>query len=130
MGKSKKEKWEEAQERMDRVRKEVDAMKGFKQIEFQPCLLCGKGMAHSNDLDFYRVKLERFMIDYGNVQMQRGLEMSMGAAASLASIMGPDRDLAKEPSPHKSFLICGPCAMDKEIPLAFLSQRSAEREED
>lgn len=106
----------------DEARKLVDKMQGFKQKEFEPCLLCGKGMAHSQDLDFYRVKLERFMIDYGAVQRQGGLEMPMGAAAGLAIIMGPDADLAKEPTPYSTFLVCGCCAMDKGMPIALLME--------
>ncbi len=118
------------QDRRSRIRKEVDAMQGFKQLEFQPCLLCGRGMAHNQDLDFYRVRLERFLIDYAKVQQQAGFEMSLGGAAALGQILGPDHDLAKEPSPQSPFLICGQCAMDKKTPLALLSERSVARDED
>ncbi len=116
----------ERQEARDLVRN----MKGFKQSELEACLLCDKGMAHSQDLDFYRVTLERFMIDYGAVQRQAGLETSMGAAAGLAQIMGPDEDLAKLPSPQPSFLVCGKCAMDKKLPLPRISERLATRDEE
>ncbi len=111
------------------LQKEIDAMKSFKQSEFQPCLLCGKGMGHNQDLDFYRVHLERFFIDYSKVQQQHGLEMSMGGAAALAQIMGPDHDLAKEVSPHPTFLVCSECAMDKGKPLALLSEYALNRED-
>lgn len=116
------------EEGLEEARREMAKMQGFKQSELQPCLVCGKGMAHSNDLDFYRVTLERFFLDYGAVRRQVGLEMSMGAAAVLASIMGPDEDIAKEPSPHASFLICGPCSMKEMLPLGVLSGRLSDRE--
>lgn len=117
-------------EAREEIRKEVAKMQGFKQAEFEDCLLCGKGMAHNQDLDFYRIKIERFFLDYGNIQMQHGLEMSVGGAASLAAIMGPDRDLAKEPSPHPTFLICGTCGLEKSLPLALMSEKLVKREEE
>lgn len=105
-------------------------MKGMKQSEFEPCLLCGKGMAHNNDLDFYRITFERFMIDYGAAQRQYGMELSMGAAAGLAQFMGPDEDMAKLPSPQPSFLVCGRCAMDQKLPIALISEQNATRDEE
>jgi len=49
---------------------------------------------HNGDRFFYRVKIEQFVVDMGAVQRQHGLEMSMGATASLAQIIGPDEDIA------------------------------------
>lgn len=58
---------------------------------------------------FYRVKMQRFGVDLRAVQEQHGLEMMLGNAA-LASIMGPDRDIATPITEEFTVLLCENCA--------------------
>lgn len=109
----------------------VDDLKGFKRDELKKCMKCGKGVAHDQDLDFYRINLERFFIDYGAVQRAHGMEMMLGGGqggAVLAAIMGPDPDLAKCLT-EVSFLICGKCAMHPMTLAAIVESAVSERDE-
>lgn len=63
----------------------------MKQNEFKKCVCCGKGMLHAGGPTFVRLRIEHMVINARNVQQQAGLEMMIGG---LASVMGPDRDLA------------------------------------
>lgn len=102
----------------------------FKQDEIQKCQGCGKGLGHNNDLDFYRLKVERFMLNHQVIRKQAGLEMMLGEAAPLARIMGSDPDIANGFGEH-TFLICGSCAMpmgDSPPCLAALMERVIERD--
>lgn len=67
----------------------------MKQSELKNCHICGKGLMHDHQIYFYKVKVEQFVFDLSAIQRQHGLEMSMGASAALAQIMGPDNDLAQ-----------------------------------
>lgn len=123
---------EQSKQIQEAVQKAVDKMKGFKRHEVQPCLLCGEGVAHDGNIDFYRISLERFFLDAKAIRRQHGLELMLGgggSGAKLAGIFGPDEDFAKEPSPHPSFLVCGSCAFHKKIPIALMAEREAKRSE-
>lgn len=86
---------------------------GMKHRDFKPCLLCGKGVMHAGGPTFFRMRLERFMVDLGALRRANGLEQMMGGNALLANVMGPDEDLAKRIDEEaKDVLICEPCALD------------------
>lgn len=119
-----------SEEKRRELKKEVDAMKGMKKKEIEKCLLCGQGVGHNGDPDFWRVSLERFFVDLKAVQQTAGMEMMMGGGpegAFLTSIMGSDPDIAKEPSPHPSFILCSPCAFEP-TRIVRLSESVTERE--
>lgn len=87
---------------------------GFKREDVQKCLLCGEGIAHNQfNPTFFRVTLERFVVDFKTVMQQHGSELSMGGGqqgAALNSILGTDPDLAHTLPAIKPFLVCGDCA--------------------
>jgi hypothetical protein len=68
---------------------------------------------------FYRVRVEQFILDIAAIQRQQGLEMAMGGAAPLASIMGPDEDLATGMGEHTA-LICGECGISYTLRVAMI----------
>lgn len=68
----------------------------MKQADFPKCHICGNGMMKSGAPFFYKVKVVQFVFNFGAIQRQHGLEMSMGKAAPLARIVGPDEDIAVE----------------------------------
>ena len=84
---------------------------GLKQKDLQPCVLCSKGVMHDNNITFYRIFIEHFVIDTSAVSRQHGMEMMMGQAAPLAQVMGPDEDMAKVVSHSNPILICQSCAL-------------------
>jgi hypothetical protein len=83
----------------------------MKQREFEKCMLCGDGMMKGGDITFYRVNMERFIVDLGAIKRQHGLEIAMGSS-ELAAVMGPDEDLAKNIGAIKNVFICETCAID------------------
>ena len=111
----------EVRERRD-FERQVRDMPGMKQNEFTKCLICHKGMAHSGHLTFYRLQFERLILDARAIQRAHGLEMMMGGAAALASVMGPNEDLAKVIAGPKPVLICEECADFKPQHIAVLSE--------
>jgi len=100
---------------------------GIGRLEIQKkCMLCGKGVAHDNNLMFYRVTLERFMLDARAINTVAGLEMQFGGSQmgmALADVFAPDSALAKRVYSRQPFLVCDPCAagVDREhlFPLVY-----------
>ncbi len=93
---------------------------GLKQDEIEKCALCGKGMMHSGHPLFYRVKLTTYCVDSKSIKRQHGLEMSMGEAAPLARIMGPNEDMATPTGDEDDFLVCADCFLDPSTRVAQL----------
>ena len=82
------------------------------------CDAChGKVLASGLPL-FWRVKVERFGVDMRAAQRQDGLAAFIGSTA-LASVMGPDEDMAKPVMAPHVLTLCEPCAM-KPLPLGLL----------
>ena len=92
----------------------------MKRESIKPCIVCGEGVAHDNNLIFYRVRLTRLMINPSAIRRQAGLEMMLGSPA-LAQVMGPDEDLATEMDEQEA-LICQDCGR---TPLEEISERIA-----
>ncbi len=80
----------------------------MKQKQFTKCIGCGKGVAHAGDLGFYRVKVEHLILNPNVIRRQHGLEMMIGP---LASVMGPDEDMASVVSTPAEGLVCQSCAL-------------------
>ena len=69
---------------------------------------------------FWRVRIERFGISAPAVQRQTGLAMLLGSAA-LASVMGPDEDLASPMMEPKTVTICDTCGTERFLPIAAIA---------
>lgn len=100
---------------------------GLRRADLKMCGLCGKGVMHDNNIMFYRIQVERFLVDVGAVKRQHGLEMSMGgdAMAGVAQIMGPDEDLAKRVGEPDTAIICDTCSIEDKTCLAAIHERIA-----
>lgn len=103
---------------------------GLKQRDIKPCVLCGKGVMHKGDIVFYRVTVQQFVVIPGNVQQQTGLEMMLGGSAMLANVMGPDADMAQAPASADEALVCMPCALSQDTPVAMLAEKLAQETEE
>lgn len=85
-------------------------MKEAELRKHTACSFCGKKLLSNGGLPlFWRVTVERFGIDMMAVQRQHGLGMVIGSAA-IASVMGPDEDLAKPMQEPATLTICEICA--------------------
>lgn len=80
----------------------------MKRREIKACAVCGEGVMHNNNVLFYHVRMRRMGVDLSAVDKLRGLEMMFGSP-TLATVMGPDEDLAVELDSFDE-LICSPCA--------------------
>lgn len=92
--------------------------KGIKQSDIKKCCLCDEGVGKG--VDFFIVSSARYFLDIGAVQRQTGLEMSMGAAAGLAQIMGPDEDIARQIDEQIDQWVCAECAYQNPTHLVSL----------
>lgn len=87
---------------------------GFKRKDIQDCVHCNRGVAHSNNITFYELKIKRYVLDLREIQKEHGLETFFGGGnqgATLASVMGANPDIAKELSKEIKVLICEDCAI-------------------
>ena len=102
-------------------------MKERELREHSCCSICTRKLLHTGLPLFWRVTIERFGVDLGAVQRQTGLAMMLGSAG-LAAAMGPDEDMAKPVMEPLQLVVCETCAVDREIPLAVLSEICAPKE--
>ena len=89
----------------------------MKEIELRrhlKCDCCGNVINHSGIPIFWKVKVDRFMVDASAVNRQRGLGLFLGSQ-SLASVMGPDEDLAKSIMDPREITLCDECAVTRPI---------------
>lgn len=82
----------------------------MKQKDIKKCVLCGKGVMHDGQVTFYRLKIERLIINVGAIKRQHGLEMMIGG--SLAAVMGPNEDMARPVDGEPiGAIVCEECSM-------------------
>lgn len=109
---------------------EYDRQRAMKLKDFSTCVLCSKPMMHARGIFFFRVTIERMGINVPAASRQQGLEMMLGRAASLASIMGPDEDLGIPIGPADKGLICDECAVMSKLPIAGIAEAFSDRTEE
>lgn len=85
------------------------------------CALCDKPFGHTGMPLFWRVKLTRYGLDAGAIKRQSGLELMLGGAASLASVMGLNEVMAKEIFTTE-ITVCENCATEKTHCVAVLAE--------
>lgn len=83
----------------------------MKQRDFKKCSLCKEGVMKNGGITFYKITMERFIVDLGAIKRQAGLEMTMGSG-QLAAAMGPDEDLANIIDEKSDVFVCEDCAID------------------
>ena len=85
------------------------------------CSICQQKIGHSQESIFYRVKIDLFAIDMKAMRRQDGLTAMLGDNAYLASVMGPDENLAVEMS-TTALTVCYTCALSRSLPVAALTE--------
>jgi len=99
-------------------------MNGMKESELRrhaTCNLCSRPIGHTGLPLFWRVTVERFGIDAKAVRRLHGLGDYLGSHA-LASVMGPDEDLAQPVMDPVKATICEACALDRGLPVAVIAE--------
>ncbi len=95
--------------------------------ECSVCSFCGSKIGAGGPF-FWRVKIERFVLNIQACQRQQGLGMLLGGHGGLAQIMGPDEDLAVELLKPITLISCEPCSLDSR-PLVQFPEFEKEEEE-
>lgn len=89
-------------------------MKAAELRKHVTCALCERPIGHSGMPLFWRVRVERFGVDLQAVRRQDGLGAFLGSNA-LASVMGPDEDLAAPVMEPVLLTVCEPCALEQRV---------------
>ena len=97
-------------------------MKEKELREAAICEICKKQIRASGIPLFYRVQIKRYGLNAGALQRQQGLTMMLGNHAALASIMGPNEDMADKIS-ETEFTVCESCSSEQQISIAHLAMR-------
>ncbi len=82
------------------------------------CSCCNQPVTHTKVPLFWKVKVERFGINLKAVERQLALGTFMGSSA-LASVMGPDEDLAMPVMEPKEISLCEECALRFPVAIAL-----------
>jgi len=90
----------------------------LKRRDLKPCSLCGKGLAHSHSLNFYRVSIEMHVLNIPAIRRQAGLEMLIGNV-TIANAMGLDENMTIELTRREPALLCFDCAVKSGIVQLF-----------
>jgi hypothetical protein len=86
-------------------------MKEKELRECADCALCKKPFGHTGLPLFWRVTIERHVVDLQAVGRQSALAQFMGSPL-IAMHMGDDRDMTKTMMEPEKFTICENCALD------------------
>lgn len=87
--------------------KDLPGLNAAELASLGPCAVCGKKLGESGDITHYGLTIERFCMIPQAVKRAAGLELAIGA---LASVMGPNEDLAKVVDGPKTVLIHESCS--------------------
>ena|SRR3990167_324871 len=97
-------------------------MKEEELRKYAVCGLCQQKIGASSFPTFYRVTLERFMLDPGAIQRQTGLTMMLGGSARLAQVMGTDEEMTHSVMDKESFAVCEDCSTSKNYCVAAMAE--------
>ena len=101
----------------------------MKRTELTKCVICDQGVMHDNNIAFNRITFERFVVDIRAVQRQHGLELQLGNA-TLANVMGPDEDIAKQMGESEVAIICDECSVTGGCISSLAEQIAEKRDSD
>ena len=103
-------------------------MKQSEMRQYSKCASCHKPILHGGLPLFWRLRIERFGVDVNAVRRQDALGTYMGNHL-LASIMGPDEDMATPVMEAVTVAICEPCAVQPDMCVAAIIPEPTEPEE-
>lgn len=96
----------------------------MKRKDFKPCMFCNQGVAHDNQIAFFKVEVTYQVLDGKAIQREHGLEEFFGGGqqgARLANVMGDDPHLSHKVG-FREGLVCLSCAEERRI-IQFLETK-------
>jgi len=87
-------------------------MKESELRKHTTCSICGQKILAAGVSLFWRVTVERFGLELQALNRLQGLAMMLGGHAGLASVMGPDEDLARPVMDRLTLTVCERCAVE------------------
>lgn len=96
-------------------------MKEKELRELCTCAICNRKIGETKNPCFFKVTLERHMLNLRAIQRQQGLAMMLGGNAAIAAVMGPDDEMTDVVYPAKTIMVCDGCAT-KDIMLWQLAE--------
>jgi len=85
------------------------------------CSLCRRPVGHTGLPLFWRVTVERFGVNLNAVARQDGLGAMLGNSA-LASVMGPDEEMATPAMEAQVRTVCESCAIECRMAVAEFAE--------
>jgi hypothetical protein len=76
------------------------------------CFVCDKKIGQLPIPIFNIIEIERFVLKIDAVKRQQGLAMQLGGNGILASVMGPDEDMAQSMAKNK-VMVCDDCILSR-----------------
>jgi hypothetical protein len=105
-------------------------MRQMELREHAECSLCKRPVGHTGLPLFWRVRIDRFGIDFGAMRRYAGFIALLGGHAGLAHAMGPDEELAKPMMDTVTLTICEECVMGEHCIAALAERERAEEQND
>jgi hypothetical protein len=105
---------------------------GMKEEELRKnavCSWCGKKIGHTGIPFFWTLSIDRWGLDKGALDRNKGLAQFFNGNALLARVMGPDEDMAHKMIDTVHLTICEDC-IDKPLILLALADKSEEVKHD
>lgn len=97
----------------------------MKEVELRSaavCAHCEKKIGECGMPMFYRIKIERHLLNLAAIQRQRGLAQFLSGNDRLAQVMGPDEEMTCDLLEHsREITICESCST-RNICVAQLSE--------
>lgn len=101
---------------------------GITRDDIEPCVMCGEGVAHSNQIQFYRVTIESHVLDARAIQRETGLEMMLGHPA-VAAVLSPDSHFsATLIDGNPTVLVCQECALMMDAGIGSILSKVEDRQ--
>ena len=93
-------------------------MKEDELRKLSTCCVCDQKIGETGNPMFYVLQVESFILDMRALQRQQGLAMQLSGNGLLASIMGPNEDLAKRVGEFPKVMICLDCGTSNSVILS------------
>jgi hypothetical protein len=105
-------------------------MKERELVKHMKCDACQRELTETNLPLFWTLTVTRYGLDANAIRRRMGLGMAVGSGA-LASILGPDEDLAVKVMEPVEITLCETCAIqDPKIPACHVAMMKNEETDD
>ena len=85
-------------------------MKEKELREAAQCAVCKRKLGETRVPLFYRLRIERHILNVDAINRHIGLTMTLGGNATLAAVMGPDEDMTTQMMDPVTVTVCEECS--------------------